>query len=460
MPSSSPAEQEIPLRLHNTPGGFCRRGGLPASPPRGPRPTLASPRYNAARDRTGYGGRKMSYPKETARREGILFVLLVFGASRLLYLVAGSFFADVVPVSRFQAVTMDVPFGRMGLWSHWDGEHYVALAAGGYLQPPEQVSPAFFPLYPLLMRSFAELFGGPVTWGALSVWGPLISLVALPFALFFVYRIAEEHWDSGVARGAVLALALFPTAFFLNAAYTESLFLALSAGSLWAARVRRDLLLACALAGLATATRNVGVFLMVPLALEWFRNRDVYRWRGLYLVFAPSGLAAYMVFLWARFGDPLLFYTDQQKWGREPAGPVATAVKAWTTAAEGAGRLLGPRLWSDPSLARVADHLAGAANLYNLLFFLFALVILVAGLRDLPPDLALYALLLVLPAALFGTPQNPLMGAPRYVLVAFPLFMVLGLLYRNRPIFVTGLVLSTLISLVFCALFVSWRFVA
>jgi len=140
-------------------------------------------------------------------------VLLVFAASRLLYLGAGSLFAGVVPVSRFQAVTMDVPFGRMGLWSHWDGEHYVALAAGGYLQPPEHVSPAFFPLYPLLMRSFAELFGGPVTWGTLSAWGPLISLAALPFALFFVYRIAEEHWDAGVARGAVLALALFPRRF-------------------------------------------------------------------------------------------------------------------------------------------------------------------------------------------------------------------------------------------------------
>jgi hypothetical protein len=402
----------------------------------------------------------MAYLKETTKREGLLFVLLVYGASRLLYLVAGSVFAGVVPISRFQTVTMDVPFGRMGLWSHWDGEHYVALAAGGYLQPPEQVSPAFFPLYPLLMRSFAELFGGPVTWGALSVWGPLISLSALPFALFFVYRIAEDGWDTGVARGAVLALAFFPTAFFLNAAYTESLFLALSAGSLWAARVRKDLLLACLLAGLATATRNVGVFLLAPLAYEWFRNRELYNWRGLYLALAPSGLFAYAAYLWLRFGDPLLFYTDQQKWGREPAGPVATAATAWQSAVEGSGRLLGPALWSNPSLANLADHLARAANLYNLLFFLFALAVLLAGLRDLPPDLALYAFLLVLPAALFGTPQSPLMGAPRYVLVAFPLFIVLGLLAKNRPVFLAGLAFSTLLSLVFCALFVTWRFVA
>ena len=402
----------------------------------------------------------MSYLKETAKREGLLFVLLVYGASRSLYLVAGALFAGVVPISRFQAVTMDVPFGRMGLWSHWDGEHYVALAAGGYLQPPEQVSPAFFPLYPLLMRSFAQLFGGPVSWGALSVWGTLISLLALPFALFFVYRIAEDGWDTGVARGAVLALAFFPTAFFLNAAYTESLFLALSAGSLWAARVRRDLLLACLLAGLATATRNVGVFLLAPLAYEWFRHRDLYGWRGLYLALAPSGLVAYASYLWLRFGDPLLFYTDQQKWGREPAGPIETAANAWQSAVAGSARLLDPALWANPSLAGFADHLAQGRNLYNLLFFLFALAVLVAGLRDLPPDLTIYAFLLVLPAALFGTPQSPLMGAPRYILVAFPLFIILGLLARNRPVFVTGLVFSTFLSLAFCALFVTWRFVA
>jgi hypothetical protein len=402
----------------------------------------------------------MSYLKETGKREALLFVLLVYGASRFLYLGAGTFFASVVPVSRFHLITADVPFGKTSLWSHWDGEHYLALAAGGYLQPPGDVSPAFFPLYPLLMRSFAGLFGGPVSWGALSVWGVGISLAALPFALFFVYRIAEDGWDRDVARGATLALAFFPTAFFLNAVYTESLFLALSAGALWAAKVRKDLLLACVLAGLAAATRNVGLFLLVPLLYEWYKYRDLYRWRVLYLALAPSGIFLYAAYLWLRFGDPLLFYTDQQKWGREPSGPLVTIVNAWTSATEGAYRLLDPGLWSDPTLAGLANQVAGGRNLYDLLFFLFAVVVLLVGLHDLPPDLSIYAALLVLPAALFGTLQSPLMGAPRYVLVAFPLFIVLGMLHKNRPVFVAGLVLSTALSLVFCALFVTWRFVA
>jgi hypothetical protein len=394
------------------------------------------------------------------KRDGLLFVLLVYAASRLFYLGAGALFASVVPVGRFQGVTADVPFGRMNLWSHWDGEHYVALAADGYLQPPANASPAFFPLYPLLIRGLATLFGGPLSPPALSAWGPLVSLLALPFALYFVYRIAEDGWGESAARVAVLTLALFPTSFFFNAAYTESLFLALSAGSMWALRVRRDLLLACLLAGLATATRNVGVFLLVPLAYEWLRNAREYGWQGVYLALAPSGLALYATYLWWRFGDPLLFYTQQSRWGREATGPIDTVLGALTRGGQGIAGLFSPRLWADPSLGRVADALAAANNAYNLIFLGLALALLVAGLKVLPPDLSAYSLLLILPPTLFGTPQGPLMGLPRYVLVAFPLFIVLGALLRDRRALGGWLVASAAFSLVLCALFVTWRFVA
>jgi hypothetical protein len=402
----------------------------------------------------------MRVEEERKRGSGVGFVLAVWAASRLLYLVCGSVLAWVVPTSGFQRVTLDMPPGSMNIWSHWDGEHYVTLALGGYLSPPDNVSPAFFPLYPLLVRSFAELFGGPISREALSVWGPLLSLLVLPFALYFVYGIALDGWGHRVARGAVLALAFFPTTFFLNAAYTESLFLALSAGSVWAVRVRKDLLLACALAGLASATRNVGVFLVVPLAYEWLKDLGHYRWRGAYLVLVPSGLAAYALYLWARFGDPLLFYTAQEDWGRRATGPLATVGRAWTSAVEGAGRFLDPGLWASPTLGNLADHLAAAGNLTNLAFFVFAVAVLLAGARDLPPSLTIYGLLLIAPATLFGTTQSPLMGTPRYTLVAFPLFIVLGLLATDRWLFRAWLLLGTILSLALCGLFVSWRFVA
>jgi hypothetical protein len=52
------------------------------------------------------------------------------------------------------------------------------------------------------------------------------------------------------------------------------------------------------------------------------------------------------------------------------------------------------------------------------------------------------------------------MGLPRYVLVAFPLFVVLGVLLEERRILGIWLTLSAASSLVLCALFVTWRFVA
>lgn len=169
----------------------------------------------------------------------------------------------------------------------------------------------------------------------------LFSLALFPVGLHFVYRIAEHWWGSGTARASVLALAFFPTSFIFNAAYTESLFLALSAGSLGAARVRKDLLLDCLLAGLATATRNVGVFLLVPLALAWYADRERHGWRAAYLALAPSGLLTYAAYLWHRFGDPFLFYSAQAQWNRQPTGPQDVARVAWQNASEGLARLLG-----------------------------------------------------------------------------------------------------------------------
>jgi hypothetical protein len=394
------------------------------------------------------------------RTRGLGFVLLVYATSRLFYLAAGALLANVVPEGRFQRITADDPFGTMNLWSHWDGEHYVALAAGGYLQPPDHVSPAFFPLYPLLMRSFAELFGGPLSLGALSLWGVLISLLALPFALYFIYQIAQHQWGEQTAKRTILALCFFPTAFFFNAVYTESLFLALSAGSIWAVRVRKDLLLGCALAAFATATRNVGVFLVVPLAYEWLKNVRDYRWRGAYLALAPSGLAVYAAYLWLRSGNPLLFYTEQQRWGREATDPLSTLRNALLQGGEDLRLLFDPALWADPSLGRIVDRVGAANDAYNLAFLGVALTLLLAGLRVLPFSLSAYAFLLILPPAFFGTPQGPLMGLPRYLLVAFPIFIVLGALLGNRRTFGGWLVLSGAASLVLCALFVSWRFVA
>jgi hypothetical protein len=402
--------------------------------------------------------------KERGRTFGAWpFVLALFAGSRLFYLVAGVLLVGVMPTQPIYQRSADSPFGTMPIWSHYDGENYVTAALHGYLVggDPAGASQAFFPFYPLLVRLTAGLLATPLRMDAVSVVAIGISLTALPFALWFIYRIAEELHGVPAARAATLALAFFPTAFFLNAAYTESLFLALSAGAVWAARVRRDLLLACLFAALATATRNVGVFLLIPLAAAWWHDRARLGARGVVCVaLAPSGLAAYSLYLWLRSGDPLLFVHDQAEWGRSYGGEADSLGRAVTAAAMNVHTLVEPGAFQPFGLERLLLALSGTAYLLNLLCFVFAVALVAVAARRLPADLMLYAAALALIPAFFGSKNDPLMSLPRYLLVAFPLFVALGTLLKNRLLLTAWVAGSALLSLSLVALFVNWYYVS
>jgi hypothetical protein len=390
--------------------------------------------------------------KRTPTRRVWAFVLLVFAASRLLFLGAGALAVAYLPQAQPAGDPLG-PSGFLGYWAHWDGAWYSQIATEGYGERAPE-STAFFPLYPMLVRFGSAIGGGP------ALWGVLISLVCTILALFFVYRVAERYFDARAARAATLALAFFPTAFYLNAVYTEALFLALTAGCVWAAGVRRDLVLAGALGALAAATRNVGVLLVIPLLFEWLRHRREFGARGLLgVALVPAGVALYALFLWERFGEPLLFARQQEEyWEREPTNPLTTAREAWQAAGEGARYLLDPStLFLDTSATPALD----ASNALNLAFLVFFLVVLVAGFFTLPPGLSLYAAVIVLMPVFTPAPRFPLMSMPRFVLGAFPVFLVLGyLLSRSRPALVVWLLLSGGLGVALAALFATWRWVA
>jgi hypothetical protein len=345
------------------------------------------------------------------------------------------------------------PAGFLNYWAHWDGAWYSEIAAQGYVaRAPE--STAFFPLYPLLVRAGSSVVGGP------AVWGVLISLLCVAFALYFVYRIAEYVYDAGAARASTLALAFFPTAFFLNAVYTEALFLMLTAGAVWAARVRGNLLLAGLFGALATASRNLGVLLLIPLFYEWVRRRRTFGLRGLAgLALVPAGLVAYALFLRQRFGDPLVFARQQSAyWERELTGPLTTLGRAWQDAGAGMRYVLDP---SALFLEAAAGPSLETSNTLNLVFLVFFLLVLLAGFIVLPQDLSVYTALIVLLPVLTPAPQFPLMSMPRFVLGAFPVFLVLGyLLSRSRLALISYLVLAGGLGVALTALFTTWRWVA
>lgn len=379
------------------------------------------------------------------------FVLLVFCFSRLFFSITGTLAASLLPWGPPGGVIG--PPGVLSYWAHWDGGWYSAIAVEGYgFRAPE--STAFFPLYPLLIHAGTIIGGGPV------IWGILISLIASFFALYFFYRIAEKLFDVRVARAATLAFAFFPTAFFLNAVYTEALFIALTTGSFWAAYVRRDLLLAGILGALAAATRNVGVLLLIPLGYEWLRNRQEFGWRGvLELGIVPLGLVGYALFLWYKFGEPLIFFSQQSAhWHRELANPLITLGKAWTSAGEGLRYVLNPgTLFFDP----VPDSALAASNTLNIVFFILLLILIVISFAILPLGLSVYTTLIALLLVLTPSPLFPLMSMPRFILGTFPLFFVLGyLLSHSRPALYLWLFVSSGLGIALTAMFVTWRWVA
>jgi hypothetical protein len=380
------------------------------------------------------------------------FVAATWALSRVLFLATGALgahlFADAA-----HGGALPGPGGALGYWAHWDGAWYSAIARFGYGGTAWPNSAAFFPLYPTVLRPEA-LLGIPA-----AIAGVTVSLAASLLALYFVYELTRSYFDEHAARAATLALALFPTAFFLNAVYTEGLFLAAAVGAVWAARVRENFVLAGVLGCFAAATRNVGVFLVFPLVHEWLRKRDEARWSGLAIALVPAGLLAYTFWLWRWSDHPLLFATVARKtWGRALVDPTKTLEGGWTSAGSGAHWAAHPeQVFATASPNPAFD----AMNTFNLAVLAVLVVALVGAAVRGPRSLMTYAI----PAALLPvlTPPSvaPLAGIPRYCLAVFPAFVFLGtVLARRRVLLALWLSVSAALGVMFTLFFTTWRWVA
>ena len=111
-------------------------------------------------------------------------------------------------------------------WGNFDGEHYFSIARDGYLP----LTYFYFPLYPILIKILAIVFGGSFTAYAIS--GLLLSNLFLIIALVGIYKLGKLFYNEKSAFFSILLLLAFPTAFFLGSFYNDSLFLALAVWSL------------------------------------------------------------------------------------------------------------------------------------------------------------------------------------------------------------------------------------
>jgi hypothetical protein len=147
-----------------------------------------------------------------------------------------------------------------------DAAWYLRLADEGW--STDDASAAFFPVYPLTVRAVGWLLPGDDLLAAL-----LVSNLAFLGALLALFALTTEAFGERVARRAIVVAAVFPTAFFFLAPYTESLFLLLSILAFREARHDRWGRVAV-LGALAALTRGVGILLIPALLVEaiWGRG--------------------------------------------------------------------------------------------------------------------------------------------------------------------------------------------
>ena len=327
----------------------------------------------------------------------------------------------------------------------------MAIAEHGYNDPQRA---AFFPLYPLLARAAGWVVGSAV-WG-----GVIVALAALAVALYLLRRLVVLEVGERYARAAVLVIALFPTAFFFSAIYTESLFLALTVAAFYAAR-RQRWALAGLCGGLAAATRNTGVLLLVPLLLmPRPRRRDV-----AWLAAIPAGLIAVLAY-WAHRGNWKAPFDAQRFWDRSFSFLGGLVHGSWDAVVSVGQVFAGPahHVLTTPTPTQngilSAPLTLATVDLTDFAFLAFAVIACVGVARRLPLAYAAYAVVALAAAVSAPATFEPLMSMPRYVAVIFPLQIWLAMWAVDRGRLNQTLTVSAALLALLTAEFAGWRWVA
>jgi hypothetical protein len=336
-----------------------------------------------------------------------------------------------------------------GVWTRWDGQWYLKIAAEGYRA--DDGSSAFFPLYPWIVSIMGWLAGERFIWAGI-VLSSLFFLAALVL-LHRLVRLDFHHEDAG---RTVFYLAAFPMAFFFWAVYSESLFLFLSVAALLAMRTQKWWWAALAIS-LAIWTRTTGLLLLLPFAWELWRAYNPplpkdpraippappSKWALPALALPLAALLLFVLWSWIVFHDALAPLSAQADWNRHISWPWQTIAGAWNTATQ-AGLQFQPENQSWTYL--------GA--------FVFAVVVGALAVRWLKPSYSIYLWAGIIFPLFSATPHNPLLSYPRFLVVLFPAFIVLALMGRNRYAHQIITWTSLLLLALYTIRFVNWYWVA
>lgn len=305
--------------------------------------------------------------------------------------------------------------------ANWDGGHYLGIAEFGYR---EKFQYAFFPLYPILIKT-VSLISKNYLFSSL-----LVSIASSFFAVHLLYGLVAEDFDKKKSEKVVLCLLFFPTSFYFLTAYSESLFLFLAVASFYALR-KNQLILATILVSLASSTKISGLALVFSFLLYILMTYGFNK-RYWFVLLSPLGFIIYCWFLFQQTGDPFYFLTAENHWQRYLTIP---GVSFWETIRNiASGSLTFERF----------------TILLDLLFAVFGIGFALRSLKFLPPIFSSFIFFSMSLPLLTST----LTSMPRFLVVIFPIFILLALIRNKYSILIYQIISLTSLSL-FATLFIN-----
>ena len=312
----------------------------------------------------------------------------------------------------------------------WDSHWYLIVAAHGYPAVAPTVggqltysAAGFLPVFPLLIRLFTTLGLPPVT-AALTV-----SVIAGAMATLLVWRLATKLVDARTGWNAAVLFMLFPgMGVSWGLLYCESVGLALAAGSLLL-MVRGQWLWAGVVGALATATSPLALPLALAAAVPALQGLRRAELRGAWLTvfLVPTGFVGYV----AALG---LHYHDLSFWWR-------LQTQAWGASVDFGRSLLGllPHFWKLGYQGPAWLEWMGVAAVVA--------VVLALWRAKLPGCINAYCIgVLVL---LFAS--DSLGFKPRLLTWAFPAFIAVAAVLKQRTWLATAIAFACLLPIVFLA---------
>lgn len=318
--------------------------------------------------------------------------------------------------------------------SNFDGSYYLRISRYGY----EPLTHFFFPLYPFLMHLISKYIFLKVDLLTLQIAGVLISNLFAFLSIWGFYRLLKLDFDDRKTILSLLAFLLFPTSIFLVSVYTESLYLALTVWSFYFLRTKK-LFKSSILGALLTATRIVGIAL-IPAFLFEIDYKKINIKKILYLFSISFGLIIYMIYLFYSTGNPLMFNTHGDNFGEYRSSEIIILPRVFY-------RYIFKIL---PNLNYL--YFKGTfpilLELSTAFLLLFSTII---GFFKLRKSYWVYLTI----GFIMPTLYNSFVSLPRYALVLFPLFILIGNYLSKSDLktkmiyFATSTILMFVVSVMF-----------